>query len=192
MPRKTIKNLILKLFSGIIIAILGSVMLIIFGIIIIGARWALSNKTHTLSPRNDVTLTMTLRPGFMTYAFGLHSDYHRSLRVTRGRKSVSQKLFFDSGWWGGSQLYSTSDGGLILHEGQTGCFEILTASGDPVIHKTHCIARKDIAVQRKCQAASAEPIASFQFKEWTYLGALSQSGASSYHEKGECYIKDAL
>lgn len=192
MPRKTLKNLTLNFLSGVMVILFTAIIIIILIIVIISARWALSSKTHTLSPRPDVTLTMTLRPAFMTYVFGLHSDHYRSLRVARGRKSVSKALFFDSGWWAGSQLYSTEDGSLILHEGQNGCFEVLTPSGDPVIYQTPCIARKDSNDLRQCQAASTKPITSYQFKEWIYLGVLSEGGAFNYQMKGECHIKDAL
>ena len=61
--------------------------------------------------------TMTLRA-----MFGIHSDWHRTLRISDGKTTASLELFEDTGWWRGSHLYLHSSGAYVVHEGQNGCF----------------------------------------------------------------------
>ncbi|KIC21712.1 hypothetical protein [Leisingera sp. ANG-Vp] len=54
--------------------------------------------------------------------FGIHSDWHRQLRISNGLKSETVRLDGDTGWWRGSNLYLHGSGIYVLHEWQAGCF----------------------------------------------------------------------
>ncbi|KIC12907.1 hypothetical protein RA19_00445 [Leisingera sp. ANG-M1] len=78
-----------------------------------------NNRTHTA--RADLgagkRVSMSIRA-----MFGIHSDWHRKLRISNGLKSETVRLDGDTGWWRGSNLYLHSSGLYVLHEGQAGCF----------------------------------------------------------------------
>ena len=56
--------------------------------------------------------------------FGIHSDWHRRLRVETPAGVAEADLPDDSGWWRGSNLYVHTAGVYVLDEGQVGCLGI--------------------------------------------------------------------
>ncbi len=96
------------------------------------ACWPFAQRASVELP-GDITITMSVRP-----LIGLHSDWFRTLSVDTPDGSFSERLFEDTGWWRGSNLYVLPSGiyvlpsGIyVLHEGQAGCFALDVLSPTP-------------------------------------------------------------
>jgi len=179
----------LKIIAGLCLLI---IMLTFALITFFMISWHLSKTTVSAELEDSIKVSMTLKPAFMTYAIGLHSDYHRDLRVNTKSRTKSKSLFMDTGWWRGSQLYRAKDGSVILHEGQNGCLLLVTAEGAPSITSIDCTERLADSIDPSCTAPSAKPQPSFQFSGWTYLGRFYEVGYDDYTKTGECLLPDAL
>ncbi|MEM6500082.1 MAG: hypothetical protein AAF709_25660 [Pseudomonadota bacterium] len=87
-------------------------------LVVIGAAWVFWPPVYsaTARPEADVEITLSIWP-----MQSLHSDWHRQITVRSGGSRIKMRLFGDTGWWRGSNLYVHSSGAYILHEGQNGC-----------------------------------------------------------------------
>ena len=83
--------------------------------------WLLSPQYHHAKavPENGLEITMSVSP-----MSGIHSDWYRKISVEFDGNKISKKLFPDTGWWRGSNLYRHVSGAYVIHEGQGGCFSI--------------------------------------------------------------------
>jgi hypothetical protein len=89
----------------------------------LAACWPFGEQATADLP-GDVRISMVVRP-----MSGWHSDWYRTLTIETPDGSSSQRLFEDTGWWRGSNLYVHASGAYVLHEGQAGCI-VLTPGAD--------------------------------------------------------------
>jgi hypothetical protein len=101
-------------------------LLAFLSLALIGSTFLLWPRVHVAEAVLDggERVALRLRP-----MVSLHSDWHRDLivRDADGRRRI--RLFEDTGWWRGSQLYRRPDGALVLDEGQAGCILLSDVAG---------------------------------------------------------------
>lgn len=141
--------------KGLGIAILSLFLLV--GALLTWVFWP-RYSSATASPDGLIEITMTVSP-----MFGIHSDWHRELRVSDGSVTRHEKLFEDTGWWRGTNLYRHTSGAYVLDEGQGGCIEIRTEPLE-VIRWTELICPSDILFRELAES----------WPKLTYLGAFHE------------------
>ena len=84
-----------------------------------GATWALWPRFHSaaVEPEANLEVRLTIWP-----MQSIHSDWHREVSIEYDGTRISRRLFEDTGWWRGSNLYVHTSGAYVIHEGQNGCF----------------------------------------------------------------------
>lgn len=80
---------------------------------------AFSLRGHRASaiPEENLKVTMSI-----TAMAGIHSDWHRNVSISYKGRRIGKKLYQDTGWWRGSNLYRHTSGAYVVHEGQGWCF----------------------------------------------------------------------
>jgi hypothetical protein len=91
-----------------------------FGLfVILAVAWVLWPRYHTVTVAPEADLEIT----FSIWAMqSLHSDWHREISIKYRGTSIDMRLFEDTGWWRGSNLYVHNSGIYVVNEGQSGCF----------------------------------------------------------------------
>lgn len=81
--------------------------------------WVFLPRIHsaTAKPETDLEITFSIWP-----LQSLHSDWHRKVSIDYRGARIEKRLFEDTGWWRGSNLYIHNSGTYVVHEGQNGCF----------------------------------------------------------------------
>lgn len=105
--------------------------------------------------------------------FSLQSDWHRTFTIKNNGRSIARKLIQDTGWWRGSQLYSTEDGLYILDEGQGGCLAFRLDPLEFDDRAAKCATRRSAAPVRMTSNAP-ERLASHVYPGLVYLGRFSE------------------
>lgn len=72
-------------------------------------------------PEADLEITFSIWP-----MQSLHSEWHRKISIEYRGTRITRRLFEDTGWWRGTNLYLHSSGTYVVHEGQNGCFAFTT------------------------------------------------------------------
>jgi len=88
-----------------------------------GVTWALWPRFYsaTTVPEANLEISLTIWP-----MQSIHSDWHREVSIEYDGARISRRLFEDTGWWRGSNLYVHTSGAYVIHEGQSGCFAFTT------------------------------------------------------------------
>lgn len=88
-------------------------------LLVLGLVWVFWPRAHkaTSTPEDDLRITISIRP-----MRGIHSDWHREVLINYNGDRIFKKLFEDTGWWRGSNLYRHISGAYVVHEGQGWCF----------------------------------------------------------------------
>jgi hypothetical protein len=87
--------------------------------VILAVAWVLWPRYHTVTVTPEADLEIT----FSIWAMqSLHSDWHRKVSIEYRGTSIDMRLFEDTGWWRGSNLYLHNSGTYVVNEGQSGCF----------------------------------------------------------------------
>ena len=88
-----------------------------------GITWVFWPRYHTATaePEANLEISLTIWP-----MQSIHSDWHREVSIEYDGARISMRLFQDTGWWRGSNLYVHTSGVYVIHEGQTGCFAFTT------------------------------------------------------------------
>lgn len=88
-----------------------------------GVAWMFWPRVHsaTAVPEADLEISISIWP-----MQSIHSNWHRKVSVEYGGTRIAMRLFEDTGWWRGSNLYVHSSGTYVVHEGQSGCFAFTT------------------------------------------------------------------
>ncbi len=154
--------------------------------------WWMSERQASVTLEDGTEVSLHIRPMLLTYMIGLHSDYHRRLSVNTGGLDYGHQLFADTGWWRGSLLYRMADGGLLLHEGQNGCFTLTDAHGKARVRSADCPVRTTDDAPDECGEASNRPAPSWQFDNAVYIGQFGEGGYIGHAQRGECPIPDPL
>ena len=97
----------------------------------------------------------------------LHSDWHREVNVVYRGSRISKRLFEDTGWWRGSNLYRHTSGAYVIHEGQNGCFSFTV---DPLE-----FADTPSGVCEKSETTDQIGDGSRYYPELTYLGQFHET-----------------
>ena len=81
--------------------------------------WFFWPRVHSATAKPEPDLEISISIWAMQ---SIHSDWHREISVEYDGGRIAMRLFEDTGWWRGSNLYIHTSGAYVIHEGQNGCF----------------------------------------------------------------------
>lgn len=79
--------------------------------------WPSTRHHAVANPEPNLEVTLSI----WAMQVSIHSDWQREIVVLYKGERIAMRLFEDTGWWRGSNLYQHVSGTYILHEGQSGC-----------------------------------------------------------------------
>lgn len=88
-----------------------------------GVTWTFWPRFHTATAQPEAALEISITIWSMQ---SIHSDWYREVSVEYDGTRIAMRLFEDTGWWRGSNLYVHTSGVYVIHEGQNGCFAFTT------------------------------------------------------------------
>lgn len=133
--------------------------------VILPAAWVFWPRFHTVTVTPEANVEII----FSIWAMlSPKSDWHREVSIEYRGTSIDMRLFEDTGWWRGSNLYVHNSGTYVINEGQSGCFAF-------TIEPTEFVKVPDGSCTKRSSLELDEDHGSQYYRDLTYLGHFQET-----------------